>query len=374
MERLALSADRAPIPRVLASSALVLAPVILIAFEPDGMVHPLMHQLRSLLAVWLYSVAVVAILHVVTELVSAVVDRRGRDGLSPLPLAVGVAAALLAVLAFSVPVAPLLAAVCPGIGGHEADLVLRGTLLGAVYALVGVTIGRTQRAWLAARLSAERAERAAIEARLSAVTARTQPHFLANALNTIAATVREDPARAEALIESLGGLFSHALSGSEAGLVTLEDELDAARSYLSVQAARFGDRLTFTLTGDALTLRAPVPAMSVLTLVENAVLHGLSRPGSALSVSVRATLVPGALHVEVRDSGPGPDATLHRGHGKGLSDLRARLSLLHPDGTARAALAREGSETVARLELPRKTEAEAREASPEPAATAEPAR
>ena len=369
---MALSAERAPIPRVLASSALVLAPVILIAFEPDGMVHPLLHQLRSLVAVWLYSVAVVAILHLATELISWAFDARRRDGLGVPALALGVGVALVGVLVFSVPAAPVLAAVCPGIAGHETDLVLRGTLLGAVYALVGITFGRTQRAWLAARLGTERAERAALEARLSAVTARTQPHFLANALNTIAATVREDPARAEALIEQLGGLFSHALAGSDAGLVSLSDELDAARSYLSVQAARFGDRLSFELSGDALARELPVPAMSVLTLVENAVLHGLSCPGAARRGAGRVTSKDDVLLVEVSDSGPGPAGTLHRGHGKGLSDLRARLALLHPDGRAQVSLEREDEATVVRLTWPLPS-TEVADASSRPA-TLEPAR
>lgn len=344
--------ERAPIPRWLASSVLVLAPVILLAFEPDGTRHPIAHQLRSLGAVWIYALLVVAILHGGTELVARLWDRRGRDARSAPALGLGALVSLALVAAVSVPVAPALVLVCPGLEGHAPDLIVRGVLLGAVYVVVGLALGHTLRARLAARLAAERAERAALEARLSALTARTQPHFLANALNTLAATVREDPGKAERLAEDLGGLFSHALQGSAQRSVALADEVAAARSYLSVQAARFGDRLTFRLEGDALEAEDPVPAMSIVPLVENAVLHGSSRPGTRVSVRLSARREAGTLVIEVRDDGPGPEGTLHAGHKKGLAELEQRLALAYGPRVATLALRRDGAETSARLVLP----------------------
>ncbi len=346
-------ASSRPIPRMLAASALVLPPVLLIAFEPDGTRHPMLHQLRSLLAVWLYTVGVVLIIHAVTELVARAT--RGRWPLRAVEGA-GVLAALLSVLVMSIPVAPLLASVCPGIEGHEADLVLRGTVLGAVYAVVGLMLGHSQRAFVESRLMAERAQRTAAEARLAAVTARTQPHFLANALNTIAASVREDPARAEDLIERLGGLFSHALA-SGVSEVPLLDELSAAKSYLVVQAARFGDRLTFEVSIDdtlADDEAQRVPVMSIVPLVENAVLHGLSVPATNVRVQLSAR-IDGDVIIEVRDDGPGPGGTQHEGHGTGLRELRERLALLHPDERASLLLERDGATTLARLAVPRRS-------------------
>jgi len=345
------ASERAPIPRVLAWSALFLAPVILLAFEPEGVSHPWQHQLRSLLAVWLYSLCVVAQIHAVTELIAGWVDRTDHDGRRPIAMLAGVVLSLVVVGLFSIPVAPFLARVCPGIAGHEAALVVRGVLLGAVYGTVGAGLGHTLRAWLAARVASERAERAVTEARLAALTARTQPHFVANALNTIAEAVRSDPSKAETLIEDLGGLFSHALSGSARGEVSLVDELAAARSYLSVQAARFGDRLSFTVEGDALELETNVPAMSILPLVENAVLHGLSR-GGHVRISLSARRAEGGVVIEVHDDGPGPEGTQHVGHGKGLLDLSQRLSLAYGDSRAGIELRRDDRQTVARLRLP----------------------
>lgn len=341
-----------PIPRMLAASALVLPPVLLIAFEPDGTRHPMLHQLRSLLAVWLYTVGVVLVIHAVTELSA----RLGARWPAPVRASAGVIAALLAVLVISIPIAPVLASVCPGIAGHEGDLVLRGTVLGAIYAVVGLALGHSQRAFLESRLSAERAQRAEAEARLAAVTARTQPHFLANALNTIASSVRDDPARAEDLIERLGGLFSHALGAAGQNEVSLLDELSAAKSYLVVQAARFGDRLTFEVEGaiadDVDDDPRRVPVMSIVPLVENAVLHGLSVPGTQLRVRLVVAERDGQVIVEVRDDGPGPGGSQHKGHGTGLRELNERLALIYGPGRASASIAREGASTIARLRVP----------------------
>ncbi len=344
--------DRAPIPRILAWSALVIAPVVLVLFEPDGVRHPWPHQLRSLLAVWLYAIGVVAVIHASTETLAQRIDRSGRDGLRPTALIGGALAALVGVAILSLPAAPVLAAVCPGIAGHEVALVVRGVLLGAVYVVVGLALGHTFRGWLGARMARERAERSVIEARLAALTARTQPHFVANALNTIAETLRDDPQRAERLVEELGSLFSHALSGSAAGEVALVDELEASRSYLSVQAARFGERLTFSVLGDALEDELRVPALSVLPLVENAVMHGLSAGSAPVHVELRATHEDGRVVIEVRDDGPGPEGTKHAGHGKGLSELEQRLALAYAPDQASIALTREGKRTLARLVLP----------------------
>jgi len=338
---------------MLAASALVLPPVLLIAFEPDGTRHPMMHQLRSLLAVWLYTVGVVVIIHAVTELSARWTGPRWSGRVHQ---TLGVTLALLAVLVISIPIAPVLASVCPGIAGHETDLVLRGTLLGAIYALVGLTLGHSQRAFLEGRLTVERAQRAEAEARLAAVTARTQPHFLANALNTIAASVREDPARAEDLIERLGGLFSHALGAAGQTEVALLDELSAAKSYLVVQAARFGERLTFAveleddLGGDD---EQKVPVMSIVPLVENAVLHGLSVPGTQLQVNLLIATSGSDVTIEVRDDGPGPEGSQHQGHGTALRELSERLGLVYGEGEASVSLTREGERTVARLRVPR---------------------
>ncbi|MBN8614346.1 MAG: histidine kinase [Deltaproteobacteria bacterium] len=344
--------DRAPIPRVLAVSALVLAPIILLAFEPEGVRHPWPHQARSLIAVWLYAIGVVATLHLGTEIVSRAFDRRARDGLAPSSLALGVVVSIGGVALFSIPAAPVLASVCPGIAGHETALVVRGVLLGLLYAVVGLSLGHTFRGGLAARMAKERAERSAIEARLTALTARTQPHFLANALNTIAQTLREDPDRAERLVEDLGGLFGHTLAASPGGRVALTDELEAARSYLAVQSARFGARLSFDVVSDMEDETLSVPVLSIVPLVENAVLHGLSASSAPVRVELRVSRGAHAIIIEVQDDGPGPSGTEHVGHGKGLAELRERLALLHPRGDASISLERAGDVTVARLVLP----------------------
>ena len=79
-------------------------------------------------------------------------------------------------------------------------------------------------------------------ARLSELQARIRPHFLFNTLNSAIALVREDPARAEAILEDLSDLFRHALMDPGES-VTLAEEVALARRYLDIEQVRFGDRL-----------------------------------------------------------------------------------------------------------------------------------
>jgi LytS/YehU family sensor histidine kinase len=182
----------------------------------------------------------------------------------------------------------------------------------------------------AQRLERERAERLATEAQLASLTARVQPHFLFNTLNSIAALVREDPVAAEQLIEQLSAVLRNSLD--TATLVPLERELALVRDYLGIQHARFGDRLRFTVDAGAPALSGVmVPPFAVQTLVENAIKHVGARRDQGVSIEVRAHADAGAAVIEVRDDGDGftPDQ-LKGGHG--LDTVQGRLRAVYgPD-------------------------------------------
>jgi LytS/YehU family sensor histidine kinase len=184
----------------------------------------------------------------------------------------------------------------------------------------------------AQRAERERAERLASEAQLASLTARVQPHFLFNTLNSIAALVRENPKDAEQLIEQLSAVLRSSLDA--ATLVPLERELALVRDYLGIQRARFGDRLRFTVHGGDPALHGTtVPPFAVQTLVENAVKHVGSRRDDGVSIEVHARVDAGVTVVEVIDDGGGftPDQ-LTGGHG--LDTLQGRLRAVY--GTAAA--------------------------------------
>src|SRR6185369_7554294 len=112
------------------------------------------------------------------------------------------------------------------------------------------------------------------QARLSELQARIRPHFLFNTLNSAIALVREDPARAEAILEDLSDLFRHALM-DPSQTMTLAEEVALARRYLDIEQVRFGERLQVEWAIDESAGGARLPALLLQPLVENAVKHGV---------------------------------------------------------------------------------------------------
>ena len=175
------------------------------------------------------------------------------------------------------------------------------------------------------RLEASRSE-------LKALRAQVNPHFLFNALNTIAGLIPRRPERAEETIEELAAVFRHTLRRSEREWVRLDEELEAIRAYLHIEQARFGEgEFKFRIEYDKDPSDLRIPSMIIQTLVENAVKHGVgSLTGAAPGfVDVRVHTSESRLRIEVRDNGPGFDSPSARpprpGEGYGLRNVRDRL-------------------------------------------------
>ncbi len=167
---------------------------------------------------------------------------------------------------------------------------------------------------------------------LKALRAQINPHFLFNALNSIAGLIHRDPGLAEQTVEQLAEVFRYTLKRSETEWVRLGDEMEFVSAYLDVERARFGTRLQVQLDIAPETLEAKIPSMMVQTLAENAIKHGVSRIRGTGKVVIRATLQEGRLKIEVADNGEGfstsRDPTLiedRRGTGFGLKSLQERL-------------------------------------------------
>jgi sensor histidine kinase YesM len=188
------------------------------------------------------------------------------------------------------------------------------------------------------------ARKEAVSAQMGLLKAQINPHFLFNSLNTIASLARTSPEKAEAVTEDLAEMFRYSLQSGELDTVPLRDELAALRLYLSIEAARFGERLVWTDDIPEEIVGTPVPAFILQPLVENAVKHGLGRTDGPCAISLQAVRADGRLMLRVRDGGPGfdsidPDVVLKRGIG--LANVSKRLSTqygkeavfrLHPDG------------------------------------------
>ncbi|WBY00857.1 histidine kinase [Ramlibacter tataouinensis] len=163
-------------------------------------------------------------------------------------------------------------------------------------------------------------------ARLSELQARIRPHFLFNTLNTAIALVREDPARAEAVLEDLSDLFRRALA-DPGEAVTLEEEVALARHYLAIEQVRFGERLQVEWAIDPDAGRARVPPLFLQPLVENAVKHGVEPSAGGAEVKVSTQRRGATVVIKVTNTVPAGQG--RPGHGLAQGNVRDRLRLLH---------------------------------------------
>ncbi|MFN0184663.1 MAG: sensor histidine kinase, partial [Aquabacterium sp.] len=168
-------------------------------------------------------------------------------------------------------------------------------------------------------------ERQAADARLALLTAQIEPHFLFNTLANVQALVETGSPRAATVLRSLIAYLKAALPRLHRdGVATVADELALVRAYLELMHLRMPDRLGWAVEVAPALLSRPFPPMALLTLVENAVRHGIDpgEDGGRIEVGGAAD-ADGGARLWVRDSGIGlrPGG----GTGTGLVNLRDRL-------------------------------------------------
>jgi LytS/YehU family sensor histidine kinase len=177
----------------------------------------------------------------------------------------------------------------------------------------------------AARLGAQLAQ-----AQLDTLRAQLDPHFLFNALNSIAVLARRGRVHeVEQMVTRLAGLLRHSLESSRAQLVTLRVELAALRHYVEIEEVRHGDRLVATVDVPEALLDRVVPSFLLQPLVENAIRHGFTDPQRPLHLAVSARAEPGGLVLMVVDDGAGVGDRGVTDAGVGLGHTRARLAGLY---------------------------------------------
>ena len=157
----------------------------------------------------------------------------------------------------------------------------------------------------AAERRGERFRSAAKAAELRSLRYQVNPHFLFNALNTIAALVRAHPAQAEEITEELADLFRYVLRSSQTATVSLVEELESARMYLAIEQARFGPRLAVQFAVSPGLENVEVPSLVLQPLVENAVKHGAGNTEGICTLRVGVEESSAGVELSVRDSGPG---------------------------------------------------------------------
>ncbi len=163
--------------------------------------------------------------------------------------------------------------------------------------------------------------------RLGVLQAQVEPHFLFNTLASVRALVRQDPAQAEATLDALVDFLRATIPKlrDDRGLhATLGQQLDICASYLALMQVRMGGRLTYAVRADESLRALTFPPSLLITLVENAIKHGIEpRPGAG-RVDVVATREGDRLRVRVIDDGAGLQPGLSTG--MGLANVREQLA------------------------------------------------
>lgn len=176
------------------------------------------------------------------------------------------------------------------------------------------------------RLEQERdaAAREAAEARLAALRSQIQPHFLFNTLAALQHWVDESDARAAPLLRELTGFLRGSTELMARDEVALADELALARHYLAIMQARFGERLQVELAIEPEAMKRTLPPGLLLTLVENAIEHGIGPLLHSGRIALAASVSDGVFRLTVQDNGPGPTPGWREGIG--LANARERLA------------------------------------------------
>ncbi|HJS90759.1 MAG TPA: sensor histidine kinase [Steroidobacteraceae bacterium] len=186
-------------------------------------------------------------------------------------------------------------------------------------------------------------------ARVHALQARIRPHFLFNSMNTIASLTRSDPALAEQAVQDLADLFRASLS-DQRQTITLEEELEVARTYQRIEQLRLGSRLQVRWDIDRLPRAARVPGLLLQPLIENAIYHGIEpRPGGG-TVSIVGELAGELITIVVRN--PVDERQSEReGNRLALANIRERMALLYGE-LALVKAGRFGDEYIVTLRFP----------------------
>lgn len=216
-----------------------------------------------------------------------------------------------------------------------AGRVMQWSGLGLCVAGMYVLWARDRNVHAAARaneLQRRAAESALVQTQLQSLRQQIDPHFLFNTLATIRRFGETDDAGGSRLLKHLAAYLRSTMP-SERGCTTLGEEVDLVASYLAIVSIRMSGRLAFDLDVPHALRQRPCPSLSIATLVENAVKHGIMRCPEGGRIAIAARASGAMLEVTVTDTGAGLSGS-SGGNGIGLSNVRARLRALHGPGAS----------------------------------------
>jgi MFS family permease len=226
-------------------------------------------------------------------------------------------------------------------------LALAAILMGVAHLRLREATQKTAR--LQAEADRERLERQGTQAELKLLQAQVEPHFLFNTLSNLRYLVQTGSADAVPMLDHLIHYLRSSLPEMRAEGSTLGREGELARAYLEIMRLRMGGALDISIDIPASLAGAAFPPLMVMTLVENAIKHGVAPMGRG-RIQVRAFEEAGHIGVDVLDDGRGLAEPI--GQGVGLANIRERLHALHGDAASLELRGRDPAGTIASIRVP----------------------
>jgi two-component system sensor histidine kinase LytS len=192
---------------------------------------------------------------------------------------------------------------------------------------------------------ADKAHQLAKEAEIKVLQAQISPHFLFNCLNTIVSLIRLDPSKARKLLVALSHFLRQNLKGTTEKWTTLATELRHVQAYLSIEEARFINKLMVSYDVDENLLSQPIPPLTLQPIVENAIKHGMKEMENDCRIQISIKEQGEHIEVTVSDNGKGIEkarlsqlgqkiSSSAEGTGLGLYNVNRRLIMMMGEETA----------------------------------------
>lgn len=207
--------------------------------------------------------------------------------------------------------------------GFSEDVLFHGISLHLGY---GILLGAFCLRYLYMREQWLRQQYSELNARIQAMQARIHPHFLFNSLNSVVSLISIDPDKAENMLISLSRLFR--ASFQELKLVSLEEEIDLCKQYLSIEKMRLGDRLTVEWNIQATPIelkRATIPLLTLQPLLENSIFHGVEKVLQASTISVLVEILHNQVTIVITNPYSHDKIKSRTGNGIAIENVEQRL-------------------------------------------------
>ena len=199
---------------------------------------------------------------------------------------------------------------------------------GLIYAVISYLDIERKRKFDAKELELSRMSELKAKAELDALHSKVNPHFLYNALNSIADLSMTDGKKARKMTIALADLFRYSINYSQNNYSTINDEMAMTEVYMQIEKIRFEDQLTYSVYVEPATAHYLIPRFILQPLAENAVKHGLKATGKLTEIFMEVRRKDNGVIINIADNGPPfPDELVP---GYGVKSVFDKLDLLFP--------------------------------------------